>query len=47
MYLIEWCDEMGECHKSARVQYLPDIAEVIRKAFGEDRTQFITIERED
>lgn len=47
MYLIEWFCKETESVKKKKVQYLPDIQEVVRQAFGNDRPEFLTITRED
>ena len=45
MYLIEWHNDLGDLHRSEKVPYLRDIAEVIRVAFGEDRAEAVAISR--
>lgn len=46
MYTIEWRDrEMPEAER-VRVQYLADVAEVVRDAFGCDDAVVVTIVKE-
>jgi hypothetical protein len=44
-YLIEWHNDLGDTYHSKKVQYLPEIADVVRKAFGEDRAEIVAITR--
>jgi hypothetical protein len=44
-YLIEWGTEQIPLIRSQKVQYLPDINEVLLKAFGEDKATSVLIER--
>ena len=48
MYSISWSQEVngGAVSGARRVQYLPDIADVIREAFGTGEAQMLVIVKE-
>lgn len=48
MYTVTWSrEDGGSVGGSAVVQYVPDIADVIRFAFGSEGAKFVVIEKED
>lgn len=48
MYRISWSQEEngGAVSGSQKVQYLPEIADVLRRAFGEEFAKFVVISKE-
>lgn len=49
MYRISWSEEQdgGAVSGSQQVQYLPDIDDVLRRAFGTEGAKFVVISKED
>ena len=47
MYTISWWNEAPTENPSKKVQYLADVAEVVRDAFGCENAVYVTITKED